>query len=37
MPIGKSQVLTSESSGELLRAELRTHRIAIYPQTSMKK
>ncbi|MGB6158789.1 MAG: hypothetical protein WBH45_10935, partial [Acidobacteriaceae bacterium] len=37
MPIGKSMVLTSQSSGQLLQAELRTHRIAIYPQTSMKK
>jgi len=34
MPIGKSQVLTSESRGALLQAALRTHRIAIYPGAS---
>ena len=31
MPEGRSQALTSESEGQLLRARLRTHRIAIYP------
>jgi len=36
MPIGKSSVLMSESGGELLRAQLRTHRIAIYPNATAK-
>jgi hypothetical protein len=36
MPIGKSQALTSESRGALLQAQLRTHRIAIYPGTTAK-
>jgi hypothetical protein len=31
MPEGRSQALTSESNGEMVRARLRTHRIAIYP------
>jgi hypothetical protein len=37
MPVGKSMVLTSQSSGQLLQAQLRTHRIAIYPQAGMKQ
>jgi hypothetical protein len=30
MPIRKSQALTSELNGELLQAQMRTHRIAVY-------
>ena len=31
MPVGRSQVITSAMSGTLLQAEMRTHRIAVYP------
>jgi hypothetical protein len=31
MPIGKSQALTAAANGALHQAEMRTHRIAIYP------
>jgi hypothetical protein len=34
MPEGRSQALTSESEGKMLRAQLRTHRIAIYPEAA---
>jgi hypothetical protein len=36
MPIGKSTALTSESGGQLLQAQLRTHRIAIYRDATAK-
>jgi hypothetical protein len=35
MPLGRSQALTSESSGQMLRAQLRTHRIAVYPEAGI--
>jgi hypothetical protein len=35
MPLGRSQALTSESSGQMLRAQLRTHRIAVYPDAGI--
>jgi len=31
MPMGQSKVLTAAAGGELLRARMRSHRIAIYP------
>ncbi|HEX4005431.1 MAG TPA: multiheme c-type cytochrome [Acidobacteriaceae bacterium] len=34
MPLGRSQALTSQSEGKLLRAHLRQHRIAIYPDAT---
>jgi len=30
MPIGKSEALTSQLNGQMLQAEMRTHRIAVY-------
>jgi hypothetical protein len=36
MPVGHSQAITTASHGALLEAEMRTHRIAIYPGTSAK-
>lgn len=37
MPEGRSQALTAESNGDMVRARLRTHRIAIYPQETGTK
>ena len=37
MPEGRSQALTAESNGEMVRARLRTHRIAIYPDEKAAK
>ena len=34
MPVGQSQVLTAAAQGELLRARMRSHRIAIYPDAA---
>jgi len=34
MPLGRSQALTSESEGKLFRAQLREHRIAVYPDAT---
>jgi hypothetical protein len=34
MPEGRSQALTSEAEGRMFRARLRSHRIAIYPETA---
>jgi predicted CXXCH cytochrome family protein len=36
MPVGKSQVITSAMGGGLLQAEMRTHRIAVYPGAPAK-
>lgn len=36
MPVGKSQVITSAMGGAMLQAEMRTHRIAIYPGATAK-
>lgn len=36
MPVGKSQVITSAMGGAMLQAEMRTHRIAIYPEATAK-
>jgi hypothetical protein len=36
MPVGKSQMLTTASGGLLLQAQMRTHRIAIYPGATAK-
>ena len=34
MPVGKSRAITSAMSGTTLQAEMRTHRIAIYPEAA---
>lgn len=36
MPVGKSLAITSSLSGTLLQAQMRTHRIAIYPEATTK-
>ena len=37
MPVGKSQVITSAMGGGLLQAEMRTHRIAVYPNAGNRQ
>lgn len=36
MPVGKSNAITTKSHGGVMQAEMRTHRIAIYPADSSK-
>lgn len=36
MPLGQSQALTSESEGKMFRAQLRQHRIAVYPDATAR-
>lgn len=36
MPVGKSKAITTASRGTTMQAEMRTHRIAIYPAASAK-